>query len=112
MSGNIHDTNVELLKTQVQQLVNDIHDIKNKNENPQEYARTLSKRYKELSKTSTSLFSFIIDNGGSDSFNKEFFDKTINIMFDKILDIQHSETTQHEASQNVGTHLAKQFFPK
>lgn len=112
MSGNINDTNTELIKQQVENLQKDISDIYSRNETVNDWKDSLSKKYKHLSKTSNTLFKYIIENYGTDKFNQSFFDKTITMMLSKISNIQNSNVTQENASVYIGTHLAQKFIPQ
>jgi hypothetical protein len=112
MSGNIKDTNVTLIERQVYDLISDLDDLIAKNEDINNWSKTLEHRYKHLSKTSNTLFKFIIKNYNTPKFDKTFFNKTLTLMLDKIGNIQDSKISQENASEHVGTHLAKTFIPQ
>jgi predicted nuclease of predicted toxin-antitoxin system len=76
------------------------------------WTATLENKYKYLSSSSPTLFKYILKNYGQDKFDKAFFEKTIKLMLLNIENIQNSKITQHDASENVGTHLAHQFIPQ
>jgi hypothetical protein len=105
MSNNIHDTKVDKIKSQVYDLIND---IKNKDES----VEILEERYSYLHSTSKTLFNFVIKQVKNPGFNKDQFDKNLEQMLNHILKIQKSELSQHEASENIGKLLAKQFIPQ
>jgi hypothetical protein len=112
MSGNIYDTNVIDLKKQIVELVEELRHLHNSQESISNWADTLQRKYKDLYRTSNTLFKFIISNYGTPNFNEEFFNQTIDLMLNKISSIQNSQTTQEDASTNVGTHLAYTFIPQ
>ena len=111
MSGNINDTNIPKLKDELDLLLIDINTCIENNENPQDNEHILKKKYKNIANTSSTLFKFILDNYGKQQFNKEYFTNTIKLMFDQIIAIQNAKTSQQDASEKVGSHLATQFFP-
>ena len=106
MSGNIHDTKVDLITEQVDDL---LHHLENTTAVDQD---ALKRKYKHLFKTSPTLFNFIIKNYNSPRFNKEYFDKTLNLMLGSIQHIQNNNTSVHNASVLVGQHLAESFIPQ
>lgn len=112
MSGNIHDTNVSSIKTDVDKMINEIKSIIDRGESPKDYEYTLAKKYKSLHNTSKTLFQFILKNYGTNRFNQQFFDKTLELMLSQITKIQNSNTNQYDASANVGKHLASTFIPQ
>lgn len=111
MSGNIQNTNIPLLKSEIDNLKNDIDRIIKDGETAEQWVDTLKRRYVTLSSTSNTLFMYIIKNYGSAKFNETFFNKTLDMMFNKIIDIQGLKTSQENASITVGEHLAKNFIP-
>jgi hypothetical protein len=112
MSGNIQDTNVETLQLQIDQLMTEIDAIKSRGDSVADWESTLRKRYKHLSKTSDTLFKYIVTNYGTTRFDQDFFSNTIQMMLSKIAEIQSSRVTQQDASEKVGTHLATTFIPQ
>jgi hypothetical protein len=112
MSGNIQDTNVNQIKEQVHQLQQEIQTIYSQGDNPADREDALARKYKQLSTTSNSLFKFIVANYGTTRFDQIFFDQTLDMMLSKIAEIQQSKTSQHDASQNIGQHLASSFIPQ
>ena len=112
MSGNIKDTNVQLIKNQVESLIVDLDELQSKNESIEDWDSTLQNRYKQLYKMSNLLFQFIINQYKKLNFDKKVFRNTLELMLTKILDIQNGEVTQDNASVSVGDHLAKRFIPQ
>lgn len=112
MSGNIHDTDIHLIKKQVNELLTDIKNIKDKGESLDDWESHLENKYKKLYTTSKTLFTYIIKNYTNNDFNSEFFNKTLNLMLSKIASIQKNNMSQNDASIHVGTHLAETFIPQ
>lgn len=112
MSNNIRDTDVERVKSEVEALLVDLQNIRSRNEQPLDWEKQLSKRYKALVKTSQSLFKFILTQYGSPTFNVNSFRDTLDKMLVNIQRIQHGHISQHEASQHVGSHLAEKYIPQ
>lgn len=111
MSRNIQDTNVSLLRSEIKNMKDDIDKIVSDGETSEQWLDTLKRRYSNLSSTSNTLFMFIIKNYRTSRFNEEFFNKTIDMMFSKIQEIQNLKTDQNDASIKIGEHLAKKFIP-
>ena len=112
MSGNINDTDVIILQKEVDSLLHDLDELTNQNESIVDWETTLENRYKKLSKTSETLFKFITKNYTKAQFDIESFRHTLSLMLKKITSIQKGESSQHEASINVGNHLADKFIPQ
>lgn len=113
MSGNIKDTDVNVIRRNIEELTTEIEKIVSRQEDPSQFEYSLKKKYNHLSNTSPTLFKFILKSYATPTFNKEFFDKTINLMLSKISTIQNSNdtsTSQHTASEHIGTHLAQEFI--
>lgn len=109
MSGNINDTNVDTITEQVDNL---LYDLKSRAEGePIDEAR-LQRKYKHLYKTSKTLFNFILKNHKDNNFDKEYFDKTLNLMLGSIRSIQNKSSSVHDESVLVGKHLAQTFIPQ
>ena len=104
MYGNIHDTKVELIKKEIENLLN----ILNCNTINSEII--LKKNTPELYKTSPTLFKFIIKNYNKISITT--MNKNIDMMLKLITDIQKSKISQHDASVVVGKNLGEQFVPQ
>lgn len=112
MSGNIKDTNVNMIKQEIESLLKDLHNIKEKKEeSPNDYLYRLEKKYKYLKHTSSKLFEFTINEFQKQTFNKEQFLKNLNMMLQSISNIQNSKISQYDASVEVGTSLANQYIP-
>jgi hypothetical protein len=111
MSGNIKDTNVDVVKQEIELLLKELDDIKKKGESPNDYLYNLEKKYKDLKKTSSKLFEFTINESQKPTFNKDQFLKNLNMMLNSILNIQNSKISQYDASIKVGTSLANQYIP-
>lgn len=112
MSGNIHDTNVQTIRKQIDDLVVDLKQLTDSNETVSDWTESLQRKYKQLHRTSSTLFKFIITNYGTTNFNEAFFNQTIDMMLNKITNIQSYHISQEDASANVGTHLANTFIPQ
>jgi hypothetical protein len=112
MSGNISDTHVDRIREEVGSLSEDIRKLKEKGEMIEDWTSTLENRYKYLYKTSKTLFNYVVTQYSSDSFNREFFNKTLEMMLSQITKIQNANISQNDASVLVGTHLAEEFVPQ
>ena len=110
MSGNIKDTNVDLVKTQVTSFINDLNNAKI--QKTQIDKEVLKKKYILLYNTSNTLFNFIFDNYGTEKFHPASFYNNLTTMLNLICKIQVSDTTQEKASVLVGKKLATQFVPQ
>jgi len=109
---SIQNTKVPIIREQVVALQNDLKELLLHGEDISQWNDNLAKKYKHLSKTSNTLFKFIVYESQKPNFDKAHFDATINMMLDSIEKIQKSEVSQYDASVNVGTHLASKFFPR
>jgi hypothetical protein len=102
MSGNIHDTNINIIKKEVYDL---IHDLENNND--------IIGKYNYLTSTSKTLYEYIIKN-----YNKQINESFINnleMMLNGIEKIQKSRNTekeQHDQSVLIGEKLASQYIPQ
>ena len=112
MSGNIHDTDVDLIKKKVQLLLNDLEQIIDKKESPKDHVYSLEKKYKYIKTTSPGLFNFIIQQYGTHKFNKDNFLKNLDMMLNEIANIQKSKISQYDASVKIGTSIASQYIPQ
>lgn len=105
MSGNIHDTDIEKLQNEIsnmkKDIMNDISDIDFYN-----------KKYEYLKNTSNTLFKYIYENYNKKHFDEKFFNNCIKMMFANIKNIQKNNTTQHNASVNVGSFLGQKYIPQ
>lgn len=112
MSGNIKDTNVDIVKQEIESLLKDLENIKIKgDESPDDYLYNLEKKYKNLKNTSSKLFEFTIKEFQKPNFNKSDFLKNLHMMLNSILNIQNSKISQYDASVKIGTSLAHQYIP-
>jgi hypothetical protein len=112
MSGNVNDTNAQLMKQQIDEMILECEAILARNEEVQAWEGTLTRKYKHLHNTSSTLFKFIVSNFGTPRFDKVFFTSTVDLMLKQLGNIQHSVATQEAASQNVGNYLAESFIPQ
>ena len=112
MSGNIKDTNVDIVKQEIESLLKDLENIKIKgDESPDDYLYNLGKKYTNLKTTSSKLFEVTIKEFQKPNFNKSYFLKNLHMMLDSILNIQNSKISQYDASVKIGTSLAHQYIP-
>jgi hypothetical protein len=103
MSSNIHDTNVKLIYSELQSLINDTLFLSSSDE-------LLQQRLPHIYTTSPTLFKMISSNKDKIFNNdKSFFDK-IHLMLFNIFQIQSNNITQHKASEIIGTNLAQEFI--
>jgi hypothetical protein len=105
MSGNIYDTNINKIKKEVYDLINDLDNGNN-----------VIGKYEYLKKTSKTLYEYITKQyDNTKMFNKDIFINNLEMMLKGIEKIQKSnniEKSQHEASIFVGEQLASQFIPQ
>lgn len=116
MSGNINDTNILLVKQDVDNLLQELFELKQKKINLKNYLdvnlENLKKKYINLHNTSNTLFKFIISQYDSDRFDKDQFNHTLSILLSNIENIQKSKKSQHDASIEIGSMLANKYIPK
>lgn len=112
MSGNIKSVNITIIKQNVNELKKDLEEIINKGENVSDHEYQLKKRYKHLEKISPSLFNLICKEYNTTSFDKQRLNTILDLMLQQIEKIQRSQVTQHDASVEVGEHLAQTFIPQ
>ena len=110
--NSIFNTDVEKIRNEIDSMIHDIQSYIDKGDNVLDWESTLKRRYTCLQQTSNTLFHFIIRNYGTDRFDKEYFKKTIDMMLKQISQIQKTQTTQQDASERVGEHLASTFIPQ
>ena len=115
MSGNIHDTKVDLIHKQVNDLIKDLDKILKNGEKTSNYENDFIIKYKYLIDTSNTLYKYICSQMNShykdDNFNQDKFKERLNLMLNAILNIQKSNITQHEASVILGEKLASEYIP-
>lgn len=106
MTSNIHDTKIHKIKSEVNNLIKELsHDTVIS-------AYYLQQKYNYLYTTSKSLFDLILKECMAGDFNKDDFDKKLNKMLLLIFKVQSNELTQNQASENIGTILAKEYIPQ
>lgn len=112
MSGNINDTNVDLIKTQIFNLISDLESYSKSSRNINIYEEAMKKKYSYLLKTSKTLFCLIIDQYKYNKLDQEHFNFMINKMLDYIVKIQNNQISQYDASAEIGTDLAYKYIPQ
>jgi len=119
MSGNIKDTNVDKLKSEINSLIKNLDNIINshnsileKKKNIQEYEYISKKEYNYLFTTSKTLWNYIFTQYKTNTFDKKSFQKNLDMMFNAILEIQQSKISQYEASSTIGEEIASQYIPQ
>ncbi|NDC94793.1 hypothetical protein EB118_21655 [bacterium] len=90
-------TDTQLLRKQVKTMLKDIDNGYTLEE--------LKNKYNYLYTSSKTLFTYIASNRNANLDN-------LDMMLDKIEKIKKSQVSQHDASVEVGTSLAKQFIPQ
>lgn len=111
MSNNIHDTKINRIKVESENMIKDIQDEQNVNYLGYHGSLDLENKYEYLFKTSKTLFNFIIKEHQNSSFNKEKFTEKLNQMLFLIKKIQDDEISKYDASANIGASLAKEYIP-
>jgi hypothetical protein len=109
MSGNINDTKINVIKNNVDSLLNDLSNVNNITS---EFKEILIEKYHYLYSTSKGLFELVIKEKSNPGFNKVLFDKNLDLMLNQINKIQNAEITQYKASQVVGTVIGNQYIPE
>lgn len=114
MSNNIHDTNVELIREQVNNLIDECESILKNGEPLSNYENLFSEKYKHLISTSTTLYKFICKQMQQNftNFNKVAFQQRLDMMLNAILNIQNSKISQYDASVMIGEKLAHDYIPQ
>jgi hypothetical protein len=112
MSGNIKDTDVTLIKSDLDALLKDLDNIVKNNESPNDHLYRLEKKYKSIKNTSSALFNLVIKEYTNPNFNKQQFLTNINMMLNTILDIQKSKISQYDGSAKIGQAIAYQYIPQ
>lgn len=107
MSGNINDTNVPIIKQQVDDFIKDVLE-NNSIQAPEE-------KYNILFKTSKALFDMIhVDirkQVSSNTFEYDKFMFRLNRFLELVLKIQEKELSQEKASEIVGQDVAQEYIP-
>lgn len=104
MQNNINNTNVNLLKKQVNDMIDEIYIL-----NIELNIDVLKKKYSDLFYTSKTLFNMITKKEIKDL---NMFKKNIHKMLELILNIQNGKISQNKASEEIGTLIAKQYIPE
>jgi hypothetical protein len=116
MSGNINDTNVVKLKTEINSLISNLDNlIESNKENAfsiQQYESTYQTQYKYTFTTSKTLWNYIFTQYKTKTFDKQQFQKNLDMMLNTILNIQKSKISQQEASTLIGEEIASQYVPQ
>lgn len=112
MSGNIYDTDVDTIKAQINEMISELNEIYKIEPNVHVYENDLKKKYSQLYTTSKTLFEFIMNKFNNKLFDANYFSQTIEKMLNAISDIQKSKISQHDASVDIGYHLAKKYIPE
>lgn len=110
--SSINSVNVEKIEEEMKSMILEIERIRSNNEKIDDYNDTLKNKFKYLQKSSDALFKYILTNYGTFNFNKQIFDKNINMMLNLIKKMQNSHLSQHDASVIVGEQLANQYIPQ
>jgi hypothetical protein len=111
MSGNILDTDINLIKKEALELIIDLDLLVENNDEILDFKEEYKNRYNYLYKTSTSLYNFIFDGYINKNFNKDLFQKNLLLMLNSIYKIQTNQMTQHSASVDIGEELASHYIP-
>lgn len=98
MSGNIHDTKINILTENINNMLIDLKD---------NIKIDFEKKYEYLFKISPKLFNLIKTEHNKKSFKRENIDTFLHL----ISSIQESKISQNDASQEVGSLIAKQYIP-
>jgi hypothetical protein len=113
MSGNINDTNVDKLKSEISSLINNLDIIiKSNDKSIQQYETIYQTEYKYLFTTSKTLWNYIFTQYKSNTFDKTHFNKNLDMMLNTILKIQQSKISQQQGSTIVGEEIASQYIPQ
>jgi hypothetical protein len=112
MAGNIKDTKVNIIRLQAYNLVEDLENLTNQKISVDLYISDLQKKYKELYNTSKTLFQSIISQHKENKLDKPHFYFTLDTMLNYISKIQETNISQHDASVEIGSLLAKKYIPQ
>ena len=111
MSGNINDTNTNKVNFQVKELLQELDEILKNNDSIDSHTSDLKNKYNYLWSTSQTLYNYILREYSKPNFDKEFFNKNLNMMLQSIENIQKSKVSQYDASVSVCKELASQYIP-
>jgi DNA polymerase III gamma/tau subunit len=114
MSNNIHDTDVELIRKQVDDLIDECENLLKNGESLSNYETSFSNKYKHLITTSNTLYKFICTQMQQNfrNFNRVALQQRLDMMLNAILNIQNSKISQYDASVMIGEKLAKDYIPQ
>ena len=99
--------NLQLLKSNIDNMLLEL----------QEYIQTditesqifiLKQKYEYILSSSPTLFTLLINNYK----NLEYLKKNISVILFNLEEIQNKHLSEYNASVNVGTHFANEYFPK
>jgi hypothetical protein len=99
------DTDVDKIKSQVYSLIDDLQTTTFNNYD-------LEQKYNYLFNISKTLFNLVVKEAKNPNFNKTSFDNNLSHMLNNIIKIQQNQISQHNASEDVGKLLAKQYIPQ
>lgn len=114
MSNNIHDTNVELIRDQVNNLIDECENLLKNGEKLSNYENHFSNKYKHLINTSNTLYKFICTQMQQNfiNFDRDALQERLDMMLNAILNIQNSKISQYDASVMIGEKLAQDYIPQ
>lgn len=114
MSNNIHDTNVQVIRQQVNDLIDECESILANGEKLSDYESIFADKYSCLIKTSNTLYKFICNQMQSTfkTFNRSVLQQRLDMMLNAILNIQNSQISQYDASVMIGEKLAQDYIPQ
>jgi len=114
MSNNIHDTNVELIREQVKNLIDECESILKNGETLSNYENHFSIKYEHLINTSNTLYTFICTQLQQNfrNFDRDALQQRLDMMLNVILNIQSSKISQYDASVIIGEKLARDYIPQ
>ena len=101
---SIHDTNITEIKKDVTTLLNLLDKQTSKSEN------VLKNKCPYLSKTSPTLFDFIMKNHNTQ--DRKILLSNIDMMLSLVLKIQTSKVSLYDASTIVGQKIGEQYIPQ
>lgn len=110
MSGNIRDTDIEKIRSDALELVVDLDLLVANNDEVLDFREEYAQRYEYLYKVSPTLYNFIFNGYIKGNFNKQIFEKNLLLMLNSIHKIQQKDISQHDASVDIGEHLASQYI--
>jgi hypothetical protein len=111
MANNI---DIKKLESEIKNMINDLDDQFNTissntlNEVTESQKFILKQKYSYLHDSSLTLFNMILSNFK----NKTFLRNHISVLIENLTKLQKNELTEYNASVNVGTHFANEYFPK